>query len=69
MKNDTYKLYSSLPIYSRHKTWAEIDLDALRHNYRLLRENVGSARMICVMKADAYGHGADSCTRALHGEG
>ena len=69
MKNDTYKLYSSLPIYSRHKTWAEIDLDALRHNYRLLRENVGSARMICVMKADAYGHGADSCTRALLGEG
>lgn len=69
MKNETYKLYSSLPIYSRHKTWAEIDLEALRHNYRLLREHIGSARMICVLKADAYGHGADSCARALLGEG
>ena len=69
MKNETYKLYSSLPIYSRHKTWAEIDLEALRHNYRLLKKHIGSARMICVLKADAYGHGADSCARALLGEG
>lgn len=69
MKNETYKLYSSLPIYSRHKTWAEIDLEALRHNYRLLKKHIGTARMICVLKADAYGHGADSCARALLGEG
>lgn len=69
MKNETYKLYSSLPIYSRHKTWAEIDLDALRHNYKLLRTHVGGARLICVLKADAYGHGADSCARALLGDG
>ncbi len=69
MKNETYKLYSSLPIYSRHKTWAEINLEALRHNYRLLKKHIGTARMICVLKADAYGHGADSCARALLGEG
>ena len=69
MKNETYKLYSSLPIYSRHKTWAEIDLEALRHNYRLLKKHIGSSRMICVLKADAYGHGADSCARALLDEG
>ncbi len=69
MKNETYKLYSSLPIYSRHKTWAEIDLEALRHNYRLLKNHIGNSRMICVLKADAYGHGADSCARALLGEG
>ena len=72
MKNDTYKLYSSLPIYSRHKTWAEIDLGALRHNYRLLKDHVsrkGTPRLICVLKADAYGHGADSCAGALLEEG
>lgn len=72
MKNDTYKLYSSLPIYNRHKTWAEIDLDALRHNYRLLGSKVKgekSPRIICIMKADSYGHGADSCARALLEEG
>lgn len=69
MKNETYKLYSSLPIYSRHKTWAEIDIEALRHNYRLLKEHIAPSRMICVLKADAYGHGADSCARALLDEG
>lgn len=69
MENETYKLYSSLPIYSRHKTWAEIDLDALRRNYALLKNHVGGSRIICVMKADSYGHGADSCARALLEEG
>lgn len=69
MKNETYKLYSSLPIYSRHKTWAEINLDALRKNYALLKKHVSGSRIICVMKADSYGHGADSCARALLEEG
>ena len=69
LKNETYKLYSSLPIYSRHKTWTEIDLEALRHNYRLIRGIVDGSRIICVLKADAYGHGADSCARALLDEG
>lgn len=74
MKNETYKLYSSLPIYSRHKTWAEIDLEALRHNYNLLKTHVNSGsgkniRIICIMKADSYGHGADTCARALLEEG
>lgn len=72
MKNDTYKLYSNLPIYSRHKTWAEIDLDALGHNYRLIKKQIekySKARMICVLKADAYGHGADACAHALLEEG
>ncbi|MEE0970024.1 MAG: alanine racemase [Clostridia bacterium] len=69
MRRETYKLYSGLPIYSRHKTWAEIDLEALRHNYRLLKSIVGESRMIAVLKADAYGHGAGSCARALLDEG
>lgn len=68
-----YKLYSSLPELEQRKTWAEIDLGALRHNYRLLRETVRSdehpARLIAVVKAEAYGHGAPECVRALLGEG
>lgn len=41
------------------RTWAEISLDALDHNYRVLRAHVpASARFLGVMKADAYGHGA-----------
>ncbi|CAD5375864.1 alanine racemase 2, PLP-binding [Pseudomonas sp. OF001] len=43
---------------------ALIDLDALRHNYRLARE-LGGARALAVVKADAYGHGAVRCAEAL----
>ena len=46
---------------------ALIDLAALRHNYRLARE-VSGARALAVVKADAYGHGAVVCARALEGE-
>ena len=40
-------------------TWAEIDLDALRHNVRAIRSLVGpTVELIAVVKANAYGHGA-----------
>ena len=41
------------------RTWAEIDLDALAHNYHQIRNHVSpSAKFLGVVKADAYGHGA-----------
>ena len=41
------------------RTWAEISLDAIEHNYRVIRAAVDPNAMICcVVKADAYGHGA-----------
>ncbi|CAD5106311.1 alanine racemase [Zestomonas carbonaria] len=46
---------------------ALIDLEALRHNYRLARE-VSGAKALAVVKADAYGHGAVHCAEALQGE-
>lgn len=46
---------------------ATIDLDALRHNYRHARA-LGGGRALAVVKADAYGHGAVACARALEGE-
>ncbi len=42
-----------------------IDLDALRHNYRYLKKTAGGNRLIAVVKADAYGHGALEVARAL----
>lgn len=36
-----------------------IDLDAVAHNVRLLKEVAGDARLMCVVKADAYGHGVE----------
>ncbi|MEU6057657.1 alanine racemase [Streptomyces sp. NPDC047097] len=44
---------------------AEIDLGALRANVRALRGRVGpGVRLMAVVKADAYGHGAVPCARA-----
>ena len=40
-----------------HRCWAEIDRDALRHNARVVRDRIGSAEMLAVVKANAYGHG------------
>ena len=48
------------------RTWAEIDLDALAHNYHTLRAYVGAAvKFLGVVKADAYGHGAVEVSRVL----
>ena len=46
---------------------ALIDLEALRHNYRLARE-ISGARALAVVKADAYGHGATRCAAALEAD-
>lgn len=41
------------------RTWAEIDLDAAAHNFRAVRQAVNpGSKVCCVVKADAYGHGA-----------
>ncbi|OGP77154.1 MAG: alanine racemase [Deltaproteobacteria bacterium RBG_16_49_23] len=47
------------PNLSGRPTVAEIDLKALAFNYRQLRKRVpGGAKILAVVKADAYGHGA-----------
>jgi alanine racemase len=53
----------------RRPTWAEIDLDALASNLRLIREQVGrETSVMAAVKADAYGHGAVACARRLERE-
>lgn len=40
------------------RTWAEINLDALSHNMRIIRDfTAPNAQIMAVVKADAYGHG------------
>ena len=46
-------------------TQARIDLGALRRNLAKVRERSGERRVIGVIKADAYGHGAVAVGRAL----
>jgi alanine racemase len=43
---------------------ALVDLGAIAHNVRVLREHAGSAQVMAVVKADAYGHGAVQAGRA-----
>lgn len=51
-------------------TWAEVSVERLRQNFRAVQQHVGSRVNICaVVKADAYGHGAVECSRALEDEG
>lgn len=48
------------------RTWAEIDLDALAHNYHTLRKHVGeNVKFLGVVKADAYGHGSVQVSKRL----
>lgn len=51
-------------------TWAEVSLGTLRQNFRTVARHVGAGVTVCaVVKADAYGHGAVECSRALQAEG
>ncbi|ORB85726.1 alanine racemase [Mycobacterium kansasii] len=43
---------------------AVVDLGAVEHNVRVLREHAGSAQVMAVVKADGYGHGATRVARA-----
>ncbi len=47
------------------RTWVEIDLEALRANARTLLERAGGARLLPMVKANAYGLGAVAVARAL----
>jgi alanine racemase len=44
---------------NHYRVWAEIDLDAVTHNLMVIRRYAGAGvRLMPVIKADAYGHGA-----------
>jgi alanine racemase len=51
-------------------TWAQVALETLRYNFGVVQRHIGPAVTVCaVVKADAYGHGAVECARALQEEG
>jgi len=51
-----------------YRCWAEIDRSALRHNAKIVRDRVGSADVLAVVKANAYGHGLIGVAETLAGE-
>ncbi len=51
---------------AKKRTWAEIDLGAIEHNYRSMRARLApGCRYLGVVKANAYGHGAVRVSRLL----
>lgn len=48
-----------------YRCWAEINRSALRHNANVVRERAGSAEMLAVVKANAYGHGVLGVAQTL----
>lgn len=52
------------------RTWAEISLSNIRHNYEAIRASLpAGCRFLGVVKADAYGHGARAVARLLESAG
>ena len=62
-KTTTHSVVQRLPL---HPTWIEVDLAAIKHNYREIRRRVGpEPKVIASLKANAYGHGIVEFARIL----
>lgn len=48
-----------------HRTWAEIDINALVHNFECIKKLSGGCKLMPVVKADAYGHSAKAIAPVL----
>lgn len=51
------------------RVWAEINLDALKSNFRVTKDLLGRKKILVVLKADAYGHGSKEVAECLAREG
>ena len=52
--------------YDTLRTWAEVDLDAIMHNFMAARNHLpGNMKLLVTVKADAYGHGAVMVAKLL----
>jgi len=49
-------------------TWAEVDLEAIRHNFRQIKRFFPKMKIVAVVKADAYGHGLKAVAGLLDEE-
>jgi len=53
-----------MELLQRRRTWCEISLDNVRSNFKTIRKAAAdSAKLCCVVKANAYGHGAATLAR------
>ena len=50
---------------NRHRTWAEVNLHTIEDNFRKIRARAENHNVLCVIKANAYGHGSIVLARRL----
>ena len=61
---------AQIPATDRRWAWTEIDLNAVRHNAATVKQRIGrGVRLMAVVKADAYGHGAVRCAKTALNSG
>lgn len=59
-----------IPEVDRRWAWVEIDLNAIRHNASVVKHRLRpGTRLMAVVKADAYGHGAVQCAKTALNSG
>lgn len=52
-----------------HRTWAEIDLAALVHNFQIIKQTAPTSKLMAVVKANAYGHSVGDIAPCLEKAG
>lgn len=50
----------------KYRVTAQVDLNRIRRNYNYIKSSVGESRVMAVVKADAYGHGAERIASELY---
>ena len=53
----------------RYSFWIEVNLDAIRHNFRNLSKNAPHSQILAIVKSEAYGHGLETVALTLDEEG
>lgn len=52
-----------------HRAWAEIDISALIHNFKLIKDSAKESKIMAVVKANAYGHSVGDIAPVLQNQG
>lgn len=52
-----------------HRTWAEIDIEALKHNFEIIKNTANGKKIMAVVKANAYGHSVADVAPVLENGG
>ncbi len=53
----------------KHRVTAQVDLSTVKRNYNYIQSLVGDSKVMAVVKADAYGHGAEVISKTLYENG